>query len=242
MWNKIVSTPRVYPFLLAGVLVSTAGGFALANKFALPFLNILFAYPVMYSLLKLEQRKRAFVAMLFWALFLGVVTVIACVRFPAVAERSILNGADYVREMFHWIKTGEGTESEPLRFVPQHLFHFAAFVVLSLLTAGILSLFMGAILMNYMSFYVGSLILASHDHVVAALMGWHPWAAIRVASFVILGVILAEPGVCRLSGRYYDYEGARPYFWAALTGVVLDMIIKALLAPWWGLALRKLIV
>lgn len=241
MWNKIVSTPIVYPFLLAGVLISTAAGFALSNKFALPLLNILFAYPVMYSLLKLERRKAAFGAMLFWAFCMAVVTVNACVQFPMAAERSIFHGADYVREQLHWIKTGEGTEGDPLKFVPQHLFHFTAFVVLALLTAGILSLYMGAILMNYMSFYVGSVILASHDPITAALMGWHPWAVIRVASFVILGVILAEPGVCRLSGRYYEYEGARPYFWAALTGVVIDIIMKALLAPWWGLELRKLI-
>jgi len=241
MWNKIVSTPLVYPFLLAGVIVSTATGFALSNKYLLPFLNILFAYPVMYSLLTLERRRSAFGAMLFWAFCMAVVPVTACVHFPVQAERSIFHGADYAREMFHWIKTGDGTEGEPLKFVPQHLFHFTAFVVLALLSAGILSLLMGAALMNYMSFYVGSLILASHNHTLVALMGWHPWAAIRVASFVILGVILAEPGVCRLSGRYYNYEGARPFFWAALTGVVVDMVIKALLAPWWGLALRKLI-
>jgi hypothetical protein len=115
------------------------------------------------------------------------------------------------------------------------------FCLLSAISASSLSLLMGSALMNYMSFYVGSLILASNDHTTAALMGWHPWAIIRVMSYVILGVIIGEPMICRIVKRDYNYSEVRPFFWAALTGLCVDIVVKALLAPSWCIMLRKLI-
>ena len=60
------------------------------------------------------------------------------------ARAAILNGAKYQTEMFHWIKTGAGAEGNPVQFVPQHLIHFIIFCVLSAISAGLLSLLMGA--------------------------------------------------------------------------------------------------
>jgi hypothetical protein len=242
MWNRIVNTALVYPFLLLGTIASFALGLLLSVKVLLPLLNIACSYAVLYSLLASGQRNKAFRAMLFWALCMGVVGVWTCLHFPDRAEASILQGKAYQEEMFQWIKTGIGAEGNPMQFVPQHLLHFVIFTALSIFTGSLLSLAMGAVLMNYMSFYVSNVIHASHDQMLAILMGWHPWSIIRVASFVILGVILGEPVICKFSGRDYDdYAGARPFFWAALTGLVVDIAMKAVLAPWWGITLRKLI-
>lgn len=241
MWNKIPSSPLVYPSLLIGVIVSTTLGFLISNKIVLPFLNIAFAYPVLFALLAGQKRKRALATMLFWALAMGVVTVLATVYFPARAEASIFHGKEYAGEMFHWIKTGEGAEGDPAQFVPQHLLHLLIFTVLSFASGSIFSLFMGAVLMNYMCFYVGSLMNASNDALLAALMGWHPWSIIRVVSFVVLGVILGEPVICRITRRKYEFAEVRLFFWLALAGILVDIIMKAFLAPWWGLALRKLL-
>ena len=241
MWNKLISPPWLYLFLLVGTVVATALGLFLQNKLLLPILQIAVSYPVLYALLIRRLRKRAIAAMLFWALCMGVVTVAGCVHYPDEGSRSIVHGSTYADEMFRWIKTGEGAEGNPLQFVPQHLIHFVVFALLSLLTGSILSLLMGALLMNYMSFYVSAVILASNDRLMAALMGWHPWSVIRVASFVILGVILAEPMICRIQKMDYEYAEVRPFFWAALNGLVVDILMKTFLAPWWGLELRRLI-
>jgi hypothetical protein len=241
MWNKIVSSLLVYPLLLAGVVISYVIGFALSNKILLPLLNIAFTYPILYRIVADGKRNRAFAPMLFWALCMGVVGVTFVLRFPDKAADSIIYGKTYATEMFQWIRTGIGTESNPWQFLPQHLLHFSLFAILSLLTASIASLVMGAVLMNYMNYYAASVIHASQMNPIVILMAWHVWAIVRVASYVILGVILGEPGICRLSGRDYDYEGARPYFWIALTGLVVDIALKTILAPWWSDTLRKLI-
>jgi hypothetical protein len=241
MWNKLVRSPFVYLYLLAGVVFATAAGFLISYKLALPLLQVAVSYPVMFTLIANRRRKRAFGTMLFWAVCMAVIVIWAVIHYPDRAVDSIFHGKAYVAEMFRWIRTGIGAESDPMQFVPQHLLHFALFCVLSLFTASIGSLLMGAVLMNYMSFYAGNVIAAAHFQPLAIVMAWHVWAIVRVASFVILGVILAEPGVCRLAKVDYDYEGARPYFWAALTGLGIDIALKGFLAPWWSITLRRLI-
>ena len=242
MWNRLISSHLIYVYLFAGTVAATAIGFVIGNKALLPVLQIAVAYPVLYSLLAGKLRKRAFVTMLFWALSLAIVVVTSSVHYPAAAANSIFHGTAYVEEMFHWIKTGEGAEGNPVQFVPIHLLHFVIFAALSLLTASVLSLLMGALLMNYMSFYVASVFTASQGQWIVGLMAWHPWSAIRVASFVILGVILAEPLICKIQKREYEYPTVRPYFWLALHGLALDVLMKSFLAPWWGTTLRRFIL
>lgn len=242
MWNNVIRTPLLYLYLFTGVAAATAVSFASRNKILLPLLQIVFAYPVMFSLIAQSRRKRAVVAMLFWALCLGVFSVSACALYPRTAAATVIHGTTYAGEMFHWIRTGQGPEGDPLKFVPQHLLHLVLFCVLSLLTGSVLSLFMGAVLMNYMAFYVGSLINQSTDPLLATVMGWHPWSILRVMSFVMLGVILAEPLISRFTRHDYDNREVRPFVWVAIAGLGADIIIKALLAPWWGLKLREILL
>ena len=241
MWNRLLSSPLVYLYLAAGVLIAAPLGLLVPGKAALPLLQVAVAYPVMVSLLARGERGRAVACMLWWALCLGAVMVTTVVRAPNASADAIFHGPEYAAEMFHWIRTGIGAEGTPSRFIPQHLLHLGIFIGLSLATASLLSLLMGAVLMNYMSFYVGSLILASNDFSTAVLVGWHPWSILRVAAFVVLGVVLAEPLISRLLKRSYRLAQAKLYLWLAAAGLAGDIIMKAALAPWWGLMLRKLI-
>lgn len=242
MWKKLVESPLVYLLLFLSVIASIWLGFLTSNKYLLPLLNIAFAYPVLFTLLAEDQRLKAILTMLFWALCMGVFMVIASVNDPSRAATTIFHGTSYAQEMLHWIRTGEGAEGNPLLFIPIHLFHIVVFCVLSAVSASFLSLLMGALLMNYMAFYVASLIDASHHSMMAIWMGWHPWSVIRVISFVILGVILGEPMICKITNRDYDYSQARIFLWISIGGLILDVLMKSLLAPWWGITLRKLIV
>lgn len=241
MWIKLVHSSYLYPFLLIATLISVVAGILSRNAILLPVLNVLVAYPVLFTLVVRQERKRAVAAMLFWALCMGVFAVIACVSFPSEASGAVFHGPEYRDEMHRWIKTGAGAEGDPRQFIPQHVLHFGIFAILSVVSAGVLSLLMGAVLMNYMSFYVSSVILASSDTWTAVWMGWHPWSILRVISFVILGVLLSEPLISKVVRRPYRLQGTAPFLWIALSGLVLDILIKALLAPWWGVTLRGLI-
>ena len=75
MWNRALSPPLLFPLLLLGVLLSAGVGLFSENKLLLPLLNVLFSYPFLFGLLAREQRSRAVVAMIFWAICLGTVMV-----------------------------------------------------------------------------------------------------------------------------------------------------------------------
>jgi len=223
-------------------LLSYPLGLALGQPWLLPLLNAAPAYAVMASRLRRGDRRGAAVAMLVWALALAVAGTVAFSLWPTSPDALVLNGPAYRDEMLHWIRTGEGREGSPRLFLLQHLVHLMAFVVLSLATASTLSLFMGAVLMNYMSFYVASLCRAGAPGWAVATMGWHPWAVCRVAAFCLLGVALAEPLLSRILRYPYPGLGAsRALFRLAAAGLLADVVLKATLAPTWGRMLRSLL-
>ena len=76
------------------------------------------------------------------------------------------------------------------------------------------------------------------------LLGWSPWAIARVAAFATLGVLLAEPFFVRVfpaAREKLKARGRGAYVVAALSGILADWFLKALLAPIWGRWLRSLL-
>jgi hypothetical protein len=229
--------------LVGATLASYPLGLLTGVPLLLPALNTLPAYLTMVALLQRGERRAAVVAMLVWAAALAVCGTLTFALWPRPLDGLVLNGPLYRDEMFTWILTGFGREGRPSLFLPQHLGHLAGFVVLSLATASALSIALGAVLMNFMAFYVASLWRAGVPGWAVLLLGWQPWALCRVAAFCTLGVVLSEPLLARV--RRYDYAGlrsAKPYLLAAAGGILADWILKAALAPTWGLWLRPLLL
>ena len=141
--------------------------------------------------------------------------------------------------MITWVRTGVGKESQPLRFLPEHALHLTVFVILSLASGSLLSLALGAVLMNYMSYYVGSLLGIAETPSVVLLAGWPPWAILRVVSFVVLGVALSGPVLSRTAGVPFQWRSQRVWIFLAGGGLLLDALLKTILAPRWSVLLRS---
>jgi hypothetical protein len=217
-------------------------GLALGQRWLLPLLNTAPAYATLVVLVRRGRRGEAVGAMLVWAAALALAGTWTFARWPTDPGPLVLNGPQYRDEMFRWIRTGEGSEGSLRLFLPQHLLHLAAFVGLCLASASAAGITLGAVLMNYMGYYVASLHRAGVPARAVVLLGWQPWAICRVAAFCVLGVVLAEPLLARL--KAYPYRGlsaARPYVLAAGAGILADWMLKAALAPSWGLWLRGLL-
>jgi hypothetical protein len=226
--------------VLAAVL-SYPLGLGLGVPWLLPILNAAPAYAAMVTLLRRGEPRRAVVVMLLWAAALAVAGTVTFALWPRSPAPLILHGPEYREEMFAWIRTGAGSEGSPRLFIPQHALHLAAFVVLSLATASLLSITMGAVLMNYMGFYVASLARAGAPLWAVVLLGWQPWAIARVAAFSVLGVVLAQPLLGRLTKGVAPMRVSRPFVIAAAVLLLVDVALKAMLAPTWGLALRRVL-
>ncbi len=225
--------------VLAATAVSYPLGLAVGNPWLLPALNTLPVYLAMVERLRSGDRRGAVVTVLAWAATLAVCGTVSFALWPQDPSRAVLNGPGYREEMFAWICTGVGREGNWRLFLPQHLLHLGAFVVLSLLTASALSILFGAVLMNYMAYYVASLARAGVPTATVLAFGWQPWALSRVAAFCILGAVLAEPLLRRVRPGPYARNGVPRAYWLAPAALIAaDWLLKATLAPAWGRVLR----
>jgi hypothetical protein len=228
-------------YLAMATLFGTVLGFYVSNRFILPLLLSAQVYLLMICLLKQGERKRAVAYMLLWALMLGFVMTFACYLYPEKSEGLIIHGSGYRDEMFDWIKTGIGKEGTPSQFIPEHLLHLGIFIALSLVTLSAASILFGTILMNYMAFYVAQLMLRTDQKFLVFIVGWHFWSLFRIAGFVILGVVLAEPVLHRIFKYNWRLKETRPYLMTAALLIILDMTCKAIFAPAVGEYVKKLV-
>jgi hypothetical protein len=191
--------------------------------------------------LKRGELSLAVARMLLWALTMGACAMLMSYARPAATGTLFLRADAYRVEMFEWVLTGRGAESTPSQFIPQQLGQAAIFTGLTLATGGVLSMPMGAVLMNDMGHYVGTLAARSARPAATMLLAWHPWSVIRIASFVILGVVLSAPLLSRVTHITIDRQTARRFVSVACAGLVVDIVMKALLAPTWQRMLLRVV-
>lgn len=225
------------PFL--SLLTILPGG-----AYVLPLAAPLAIYPEFVARVRRGDDRGALGLGLAWAALLSFGVILWTQLVPEYAARGIFHGEAYRQEMFAWIATGEGMENEPSRFLPQHALHLAAFLVLTLVSAGYLGLALGAALVGYMSYFVGSYAAATEHAVLGSVIAWVPWSVVRVIAFVALGVLATRPLATRFPPRVarslwpLDRTTAR---WLALAGlgIALDLTIKSFVAPGYGRFLRE---
>jgi hypothetical protein len=219
--------------IVAATLLSYLVGWMAGIPILVPILNTLASYPFMIVALTRGELRLAIGRMLLWALTMGVAATLLSYARPAETGQLFLRAQPYRTEMFTWVLTGRGAESTPAAFIPQQIGHAALFAGLTTVSGGALGMPMGAVLMNYMGHYVGTLAETSARPARTLWLAWHPWAIIRVISFVVIGVVLSAPLLSRIAKFRVDWNASRRLLAWAGAGLVLDIVLKALLAPTW---------
>jgi hypothetical protein len=209
-----------------------------AGRWLLPFVAPLTLYVWFSRRVRLGDYPGAWKLGMIWAGLLSLGVVVLLYLLPEAAAAGILHGEPYRQEMFGWIETGVGKENDPSRFLPEHALHLGAFVLLTVVSGGYLGLVLGAFLVAYMSYFVGSYGLASDMLWVGPLAAWVPWSVLRVAAFVLAGTVLSRPLLVR---RAWPFERREAILLAlALSGILGDVVLKTLTAPTYGVFLRNL--
>lgn len=175
---------------------------------------------------------------LLWALLLSAGVILLAIWWPEAARTGIVHGEPYRQEMFGWIATGTGKENDWHRFLPEHLLHLAVFLLLTWASGGYLGLVLGAFLVAYMSYFVGSYAAASGHPWLGSAAAWVPWSVMRVMAFVLFGALFARPLLVR---RVWPF-GREDYRLMALaaSGIAADLLIKIFFAPSYGVFLREM--
>jgi len=217
------------------VLIGPLGGWA---RYAVPLLQAIPGWLLLLDALRHGRPWRGALLMLVWSLGATLTVIELTIHAGGAVEPGVLRGESYRQEMFDWIRTGVGAESDPSLFLPQHLRHFGLTIGLSFATAGLAGLAAGTVLLNYMNYYVGALVAVAADPAAASLWGWPVWSVLRVIGFtfgataaahLLLGPVLRKaPWEARTAVRMAA---------ASLALVVADLVVKAVLSPHWRLLL-----
>ena len=110
--------------------------------------------------------------------------------------------------------------------------------ITAIVSANLLSIVMGAILLNYMNAYVATLLRAAKRTGPVLLLAWNVWSIARVAAYIVIGAAAGAP-VLRLMGRGVDPGTIRSLTIAGGTGVVVDLLLKVTLSRPCGRALAS---
>ncbi len=228
-WHWLVA---LTPLLPAVAAIPACG------RWALPLLAPLTLYPAFAARVRRGDYEAAWRFGIGWAVLLSLGVIVLVEAWPQAAAAGILHGEAYRGEMFGWIATGVAPENDWRQFVPIHLEHLALFLLLTWVSGAYLGLVLGAALVDYMSYFVGSYALAGGHPVAGAIAAWVPWSVLRVMAFVLLGCLFARPLLVRRAWPF----GRRELRLMALAaaGLAADGALKAALAPAYGMWLRHM--
>lgn len=227
---------------ITATLASYLVAWAIGVPLVVPFLNAAVPWWLMVKALRVGQVRRAVAIMLVWALTMGV-TATGMAAFGWSRTRSggdLFLQSTYRDQMHAWVRTGVGPESDARVFVPRHAAYAAVFTAAALATGGALAMPMGAVLMNQMGEYVGAMAARSAHPAVSVVLGWHPWAVVRIIGFVMIGVVLSGVLLSRVLGFAYSLRQHQRWLAVGAALLVLDIALKWVLAPWWGAILKDL--
>ena len=208
------------------------------GRWLLPLLAPLTLYPAFVEQVRERDYFKAWQLGIAWAVLLSAGLIALTMWMPEAAREGILHGEPYREEMFGWINTGVAPENDWRVFLPTHILHFAIFLLLTWVSGGYLGLVLGAVLLGYMSYFVGCYAAASGHPLTGSLAAWVPWSVLRVLAYVLFGCLFARPLLVR---RVWPFEREEGKLMAlAASGLVADVLIKAFLAPDYGLFLRQM--
>jgi hypothetical protein len=208
------------------------------GRWALPFCAPLTVYAAFAARVRRGDYEAAWRVAMAWAALLSLGVILLVELWPAAAAAGILRGEPYRREMFGWIATGVAPENDWRLFLPVHLEHLGLFLLLTWASGGYLGLAMGAALVGWMSYFVGSFAVASGHPVLGAVAAWVPWSVLRVFAYVLLGALFARPLLLRQPWPFGRKEARLMALAAA--GLAADVAVKLALAPSYGLWLREM--
>lgn len=222
-------------------IASYAAGWLVGVPQLVPVFNAAPAWWLMARALARRQVNRAIAVMLVWAATMAVcATTMAAMGWTRHGTRELFLMPEYKAQMISWVQTGIGRESDPSQFVPNHVLHATVFTLTSLATGGLLSMPMGAALTNSMGDYVGTLASRGAHPFALIVLGWHPWAVIRIIAFVMLGVVLSAVAISRVCRVEYSLLAQRPWLMIGGALLLIDLALKWALAPAWSRLLRGL--
>jgi hypothetical protein len=225
----VVSLPY---FLALGFLAGVVGfrmGWRTKNRLALPIVQGGLGWGAVVLAWSFVGPGGAAGTVGAWAVGATLVSVYVFSGRPQETDERVVRAKEYRASMLEWLSTGKGPESAPVATARSHLRELAIYLLAAIATANVLSVVLGAVLLNYMNAYVATLLRAARRPGTVLLLGWNVWSLIRVAAYVALGAAAAGP-LMRLAGSPAERSSLERLAIAGGIGVVSDLALKLALS------------
>jgi hypothetical protein len=232
--SRLLESPLYFPAL--GLLCGVVGfrlGWRTGQRLLLPLVQSLPAALIFVAAWRVRGALAAALTVGGWAVGCTLSSLVAFVADPRRADRQVLWAEPYRASMLDWLRSGRGPESRPLATAAAHLRELALYLLAALVSANLLGIVMGAVLLNYMNAYVVRLLLAARRGWLVWLLAWNVWSVVRVAAYVALGSACAAPLMGWLGYPAHPGEIRGLLAWG-LAGVAADLALKLALSRPWG--------
>ena len=219
-------------FLVLGFLCGVAGfrvGWRTGSRVLLPAIQGLVGWGVFLLSWTIVGPIWAAAAVGAWGVGTTLISVYVFLGRPAEADARVMRAEAYRAAMLSWLSSGRGPESVPGATILQHARELIRYLAAATLTANLVSLAMGAALLNMMNAYVATLLRAATRPAIVVLFAWNVWSVIRVAAHIALGAAAASPLLAVAGGRC-DAAGVRALAIAGAAGVAADLVLEIALS------------
>jgi hypothetical protein len=153
--------------------------------------------------------------------------------FPTQTALVLTDGAPYCAANLQWIQTGVDPERSPSVWLLVQLQEAAGMAIWATSSLGLVPLVRGFYQIDLMNFFVGRLLAASENGLIAILVGWHPWAILRGIGYVRLAFAAVSASLGYFLGRSLAPPGLVWKRWALAGGLLLgDVLLKFATLDW----------
>jgi len=200
------------------------------HRVALPVFQGLLGWAAFLSSWMFVGPAWAAVTEMAWALGTTLASVYVFLGHPRETDERVIRAKAYREGMLEWLATRRGPEKQPAATAVAHIRETIWYAAAAVLTANLVSIAMGAVLLNYMNAYVATLVRAAARTGRVLLLAWNVWSVVRVIAYVLLGAAAAGP-MLRIFGRGASWASLRGLVAAAGAGLVVDLLLKLALSP-----------
>lgn len=232
----------VYPSMAMGVVVTTFFPILLGQQVCLPLLSAAVLIPMFLWALRQGRPGRAVTLALFWVVVQSLSVLLASLLFADTAPRAVQGGLEYRTAWLAWIEGGPLVQMAPALDYARQAIDLALYAGAMALTGGVGGLLLLTVALNRFNFTVATLLATAQNPVLLAVAAWPLWMMVRLAGYLIVGAVLAEP-VANLDLRpayLADWLQRRKRLLLAGLGIILlGVILQALLAPLYQTLLHR---
>jgi hypothetical protein len=238
----IFSSWRAYLYVLITVPLALFLAILFQSKYGLFLFDVLFFYPLFaFHLMRKEIINAVRLATL-WGIWKSILFLALMVSKPYLLDTIVMGAKEYHFDAMQWILRGEGVIAHPEIFVWLHISLLLQVVVSSIISFGFIPMVIGSYQLNIMNYHVGKLIVLSKFKVAPLFLGWPPWSLVRGWAYLFMIVGTVPIFLKLIKNKKSDEIRISPKFIiGGIILVIVDLLLKTLVAPYWRVALNEAI-